>query len=64
MAERHKITVKAVPDREFAETYGGSFTARCSCGWESDKRSSAERAERSGAAHLAESPAPETNEEM
>jgi len=66
MAARHKITVKSESDAEFEQLYEAKpYLARCSCGWESEKRSRPEFAERSGAAHLADAspPAGSTEEE-
>jgi len=58
-ATKHKITVKSEPDEEFEYVYDSRpFVARCSCGWESEKRSRAEWAGRSGAGHLADAPLP------
>ena len=52
--ERHRLRVKHVRDREFVAVYGGCFQAVCSCGWESERRSRRERAERSGLEHRAQ----------
>lgn len=53
-AKQHKFKVSEKKDDQFTADFGGSFVAKCSCGFESEQRSSADRAERSGNAHLAD----------
>ena len=52
---KHAVTVKKSTDEEFAALHSAEpWTAKCSCGWESDKRTSEEFAQREAAGHLAE----------
>jgi hypothetical protein len=51
----HKVTVKQSSDEAFEALRDTQpWTARCSCGWSSDPRTSEERAEHEAAVHLAE----------
>lgn len=50
-----KITFKVsrADDADFESLYGGCFVAKCSDGWESEKRSTEARAEADAADHIA-----------
>jgi hypothetical protein len=50
----HALKIVEGKDEVFIASYGGMFTARCSCGWTGEVRSKEEKARVEYDAHLAE----------
>jgi hypothetical protein len=52
--QSHTVKIAERRDDEFVAAYGAMFVATCSCGWQSEPRSTKERAAREGSNHKAD----------